>query len=82
METNKDLVGFEDKLVNSEKIPIYILDAEAKKFLVFQQYYEPIALLIDKKVFEQKNATISLDFDKFGVLRSIRRQDFLFSSRV
>lgn len=64
-----------------EKIPVFIPDVEAKQFLIFQQYYEPFVLLIEKKVFEQKNATVSLDFDKLGVLRAIRRQDFLYSSR-
>jgi len=72
----------EIKKIPVEVIPIYIPDDQAKQFLIFQQYYEPFVLLIEKKVFEQKNATISLDFDKFGVLRAIRRQDFLYSSRA
>jgi len=77
METNKTPGNFIPEL-----IPVFIPDDQAKQFLIFQQYYEPFVLLIEKKVFEQKNATISLDFDKFGVLRAIRRQDFLYSSRA
>lgn len=65
-----------------EKIPVYIPDEDAKKFLVFQQYFEPISILLDAKVFEQRNATILIDFDKDGVLRSVRRQDFLYSFRT
>lgn len=69
------------KIMNSELIAVYIPDEEAKKFLIFQQYYQPIGLLIDRKVFEQKNATISLDFDNLGMLQTIRRNDFLYSKR-
>lgn len=65
-----------------EKIPVFMPDADVKRFLVFQEYYQPICLLIESEVFESKNATILLDFDKMGVLRSIRRQDFLYTSRT
>ncbi len=60
------------------KIAIYIPDEEAKKFLIFQQYYDLFNLLLSQKVFEQKGATITLHFDKHGVLRSINRQDILY----
>lgn len=55
--------------------------SDVKKFIVFQHYYEPISLLIDRKVFEQKNATVSLRFDHLGILQSIDRQDILYSKR-
>lgn len=64
-----------------EKIAVYIPDNEAKQFLIFQQYFIPINILIEKKVFEQKNATILLDFDKYGNMQSIRRNDLLYSKR-
>lgn len=64
-----------------ELIPIFIPNEEAKRFLIFQQYYEPVSLLIDKKVFEQKNATVLLDFDHLGILQSVRRNDILYSKR-
>jgi hypothetical protein len=63
-------------------IPVYMPDEEVKRFLVFQQHYQPISILVDNGVFEQKNATILLDFDKDGVLKSVRRQDYLFSARA
>jgi len=80
MELNKNAEMTGNSL--PKQIPVFMPDEEVAKFLLFQQYYEPFVLLIEKKVFEQKNATISLDFDKFGVLRAIRRQDFLYSSRA
>ncbi len=64
-----------------EQIPVFMPDADVKRFLVFQEYYQPFVLMIEKEVFKQKNATILLDFDRFGVLRTIRRQDFLYTSR-
>jgi len=64
------------------KIPVFMPDEEVKQFLIFQKHFEPISLLVNNGVFEQKNATILLDFDKDGVLKSVRRQDFLFSARA
>jgi excinuclease UvrABC helicase subunit UvrB len=64
------------------QIPVYLPDEEVKKFMVFQEFYVPIVLMIESDVFKQKNATILLDFDKLGVLRSIRREDMLYTSRT
>ena len=63
------------------KIAVYIPDEEAKQFLLFQQYFVPFTILVDHHVFEQKNATVLLDFDKYGTIGSIRRNDFLYSAR-
>lgn len=60
------------------KIAIYIPDEEAKKFLMFQEYYDVFSLMLEHKVFEQKGATLLLHFDKFGKLRNISRQDVLY----
>ena len=65
-----------------ERIPVYLPDEEVKKFMIFQEFFEPISILVQNHVFEQKNATILLDFDKDGVIRSVRRQDFLYTSRM
>lgn len=69
------------KTIIEERIPIYVLDDEAKKFIVFQQYYKPFNILIKSNVFDQKNATILLDFDHEGELKSVRRHDILYSER-
>lgn len=66
---------------NAIKVAVYIPDAEAKKFLVFQQYYDIFSILIDKKIFDTRNGSIALHFDKEGVLQSIQRADFMYSKR-
>lgn len=66
---------------NKIDIAIYIQDAEAKKWLLFQEYYEPFSLLVEKEVFKQRNAAISLHFDHSGVLQTIQRADFLYSRK-
>lgn len=69
-------------IIMETKIPVYMPDEEVQKFLVFQKHYKPISILVENQVFEQKNATILLDFDKDGVLKSVRRQDYLFTVRA
>lgn len=63
------------------KIPVFIPNAEAQQFLLFQQYYPKITLLIESGALDQRGGTILLDFDKQGVLKSIRRQDYLYTDR-
>jgi len=77
METNKSTGN-----VDLPVIPVFMPDDEVKKFLVFQQFYQPISILVENGVFEQKNATILLDFDKDGELKGIRRHDYLFTVRT
>lgn len=67
--------------MNNSPIAVYIPDEEAKKFLVFQQYYEPFSLMLEKKVFEQKNCFVSLFFDQNAVLQTIERKDYLYKRR-
>jgi hypothetical protein len=66
---------------NPEKIPIYIADAEAEKFLLFQQHYETFALLLDNGVFDVRNGSVTIHFDNKGILKAINRSDVLYSSR-
>lgn len=63
------------------KIPIYVLDEDAKKFLLFQQYYDIFCTMIDNGVFATKNGSVSLHFDNNGTLQTIQRQDFLYSRK-
>lgn len=63
------------------EIAVYMPDEDAKKFIVFQKYYQPISLLVEHNVFEQKNAAISLNFDHLGILQTIDRKDILYSKR-
>ncbi|HEY6438361.1 MAG TPA: hypothetical protein VIY47_17375 [Ignavibacteriaceae bacterium] len=55
---------------------------DAERFKEFQKYYELFNLLIEKKVFNQKGAAITLHFDIKGNLRTIARNDFLYSSNA
>lgn len=59
-------------------LEVQLVNAEV---LVPQEYYNMFMLMIQRGVFKQKNATVSLDFDKNGTLAAIRRNDFLFSVR-
>lgn len=63
------------------KIPLYIADEEATKFIVFQQYYEPFMLLVEHDVFSIKNGNATLNFNKYGELVAIHRADVLYSKR-
>lgn len=64
-----------------ESIPIFLPDADAKLFLVFQENFDTFATLIEADVFTQRNATILMDFDSGGVLQNIRRNDYLYSRK-
>lgn len=60
---------------------IILTNEDAEKFKKFVKYYDVFDLLLRKKVFEQKSASISLNFDHLGKLQTIQRQDLLYSSR-
>lgn len=63
------------------EVAVYIPDDDVGKFMEFQQHYEIFSLLLDRKVFEQKNCTIKLNFDNKGTLQTIEREDYLYSRR-
>lgn len=66
---------------NNEPIPIFILDDDAKKFLLFQQFYDQFTIMLDNDVFKVRNGSVVLHFDKYGVIQTINRSDILYSSR-
>ena len=61
------------------EVAVYLPDEDAKKFLLFQEHYDLFSLLLERGVFEQKKASVILDFDHTGMLQSIRRNDFMYS---
>lgn len=65
----------------TNNIALFVPDEEAKKFLLFQQYYQPISVLIEHDVFMQKNAEIALHFDSNGILQTVQRRDSLYSRK-
>lgn len=71
---------FNFKKTMSKPTIVQLSDEDAVRFMQFMQYYDAIKVLIDSGVFEQKKATIALNFDHTGKLKSIQRADFLYSS--
>lgn len=63
------------------EVAVYLPDEDAQKWLLFQEHYDLFNLLLNKGVFNQKNAAISLHFDQFGNLSTIQRSDFLYSKK-
>lgn len=62
-------------------IPVFIPDEELQKYLIFKANYNEICLLIEKGVFKQQSAAVTLNFDHKGVLQTVERRDFLFNRR-
>lgn len=66
---------------NMQEITLFITPIEAELWKKFQKHHELFKLLVEKGVFENKNANIMLNFDKDGNIGSIERHDFLYSAR-
>lgn len=66
---------------NLTTVTIFLPEEEAKKWLLFQQYYEMFSTLVDKGVFETTNGSTTLHFDSFGTLQSITRNDILWGRK-
>lgn len=66
---------------NQTEIKIYATDDVARKFLVFQQYFDPISTIIDAHVFDVRNGSVVLNFDNLGILQTIQRADTLYSRK-
>lgn len=65
-------------------ITIELTTPEAIAFRTYQgerNDYELFVLLREQGVFNQKNASITLNFDSKGELQNIQRQDFIYSKR-
>lgn len=61
-----------------KEIPVYMTNYDAKLFLEFCKYHDIFTLLINKNVFNQKGAAITLNFDNQGQLKTITRADVLY----
>lgn len=59
-------------------IIIAIPNDKDKKWDLFQKYHELFSVLLEKGVFSQKNASVTLHFDKNGILQLIQRADYLY----
>ncbi len=67
--------------METKQVTIFLSEPDAQRFLMFQKYYTEFQLLVEKGVFDQKNAAISLHFDQNGVLQTIQRADFMYSRK-
>ncbi len=63
------------------EVTILLPENEAKKWILFQKYYDTFSILADQGILEQKNAAVTLHFDKNGILQTVQRADFLYSRR-
>lgn len=66
---------------NNMETTIILSLEDAQKFKLFVEYYDVFSLLVAKQVFEQKSASVSLNFDHNGILQTIHRNDILYSAR-
>jgi len=66
---------------NQAKIAIYVPNEEAQQFLLFQEYYNQFVLLVEHGVFDVRNGSVVLHFDKHGDVLAINRADILYSKR-
>lgn len=66
--------------MNEEEITIFLSPIDVERFKEFQKYHDIFNLLIEKNVFNQKSAAITLHFDNKGLLRNIARADMLYSN--
>ena len=66
---------------NITEVTLLLPEEDARRFIIFQQYYEPFSILIDKGVFNVRNGSVALHFDAVGTLQSIQRADILYSKR-
>jgi len=64
-----------------DEVKIIITTPEAVRWQVFQQYYKPIATMIDAGVFSIVNGSVALHFDSEGTLQTIQRADTLYSRK-
>lgn len=62
------------------KITVFLSPIDAEKYKQFMQYYDLFTFLLEKKVFEQKAAAITINIDNKGHIGSITRNDVLYLS--
>lgn len=60
---------------------IELNDQDAEKFLKFIEHYDTFSVLLDRGVFNVKNGSVVMDFDKNGTMQTIRFTGFMYSKR-
>jgi len=64
------------------EVTIFLTPIDAEKYKKFLKFYDTFSFLEEKKVFEQKGASITLNFDALGKIGSITRSDVLYLSNA
>ena len=62
-------------------IAIYLPDAEAEQFLLFQEHFDTFSVLLKAGVFSVRGGSVVIHFDQNGVLQNIGRADTLYSRK-
>jgi len=57
-----------------DKIPIYVLDAEAKQFLVFQEHYEVFSAMQEADALSVGWGKVTLNF-AHGMLQNVVKEE-------
>lgn len=65
-----------NKIMNN--VNIIMTPEELEKFKMFLQHYEIISVLLESNAFNQKSASVILNFDHLGTLQDVKREDTLY----
>lgn len=68
-------------MTDQDIVKISLHKEDAERFKKFLEHYEKFNLLLDRGVFEVKNGSVVLDFDKNSVLQTIRLTGYMYSRR-
>lgn len=66
--------------MKNDTITLILTAVETERWKEFQKHYELFNFLLEKKVFDQKGASIVLNFNNTGGIGSITRSDVLYLS--
>lgn len=61
------------------EVAVYMPDEEAKMFLLFQQHYPAISILLKSGALDVRNGSVVLHFSPEGELKAVNRADYLYS---
>jgi len=61
-------------------VTVILTPTTAEKYKLFLEHYDTFCFLLDRKVFDQKAAGITINFDATGRIGSITRNDVLYLS--
>lgn len=62
-------------------IKIELSEQDAIRFREFMKNYDAFNLLLERGVFDVKNGSVVMDFDKDSILQTIRFTGYMYSKR-